>query len=490
MRSFLAVQERSFRPALEILDPLQPAATSKDMEKLQPATVTDASSSSSNDSSSDSSSSDDDSSDDSDDPSDDPSIPGKTAPPTNGASPTVISNGDFGNHMDLDRAEALRNGTTETEISGENEPALNFGKLPKDKHRASYIISGTSESPANESPDRDSDSSFLETIARRQLAAQSAPKRARLNIDGAKRVIFGNLGQRTPRTKADEERVRAKLADVGKSKKAAEDEKEEKEVEAESEAWRSKVRVMACECIDKGIVLSEPPYPFQQRWDPQQQHWQGKKKGRNKKKRKSHDGNYDEIYDEEYEGDGYEDSILLKYNEEDVSAIQVVDENAEQQEDTANLPSLPKDISTLPTADLDDLEPGTIIVFKQLEIGANFMPNLSHHKTAIVEPTADLGTVEKGFLLLRLAARDRKVKEERRYDAKGNRVYKKFEMPMSDEEDNEEEEDDGVVEAMFKDLVDVRILKMARVTESEAVDDAAAQQLRVEAEAGLCGDKE
>lgn len=486
--------ERSYRPGLESRD--QPVAeveessqAVKPLEKTKTAKVAHSRSSSDDNDTSDSSSDSDESSSDNSEDSEEAPVSGKTAPPTNGTTSATSTNGDFGVHMDLDRAEALRN-ATEPEISPENEPATDFTRTPQVKHTASYIISGTSETPASEQPTTEKSSSALEAIARRQLAIESAPKRARLNLNGAKRVIYGNLGQRTPKNKADEERVRIRLAEVGKPKKVDEAKKTEKEVEPESEAWRSKIKVMACECVDgENIVLSEPPYPFVQRWDPQQQ-YQAKKKARNKnKKRKSYDANHEYEYEGDYyEGDGYDGSILLNYDEENASAIQANTTSTEQGGLTDDLPPLPSDITTLPTADLEDLKSGTVITFKHLSMGKNFMPEMSDYKTAVVEQTSDLGTVEKGFLLLKLARRDWKRKKEKKFDNQGNRIYEKFEMPMGDEgEQSDEEAEDGILETNFRDLVDARILRMVRAYESEGegVDDAAAAARQLLVEAGV-----
>ncbi|TID26355.1 hypothetical protein E2P81_ATG00831 [Venturia nashicola] len=499
---FLTENERSFRPGLQplhqpVAEVAEPSQVSTPAQKSKSAKLVE-SRSSSDDSSDDSSSSnsssdsDDSSSDDSDDSNQD-AVSGEAAPQSNGTTSAAPANGDFGEHMGLNRAAALCSGTTGPEICPENEAATAFVQTPQDKHSASYIISGTSESRISGPTTTEKSSSALEAIARRQLAVESAPKRARLNLDGAKRVIFGNLGQRRPKTKEDEERVRARLAEMGKAKKVVETKEVEKEVEPESEAWRSKIKVSACECIDGGnIVLSEPPYPFVQRWDPQQR-YQAKKKLRNKnKKGKSYDADHEGEYEVDYyEGDGYDydDSILVNYDEEDASVIQADTTSTEQGEVDDDLPSLPADISSLPKADLEDLKPGTMITFKHVEMGKNFMPEMTHYKTAVVESTADLGKVEKGFLLLKLARRDVKQREEKKFDAKGKRMYEKFEMPMGDEEENSDEEaDEGILETNFGELIDARILRMVRVSESdtvaesESVDDAAARQLLVEAE--------
>jgi hypothetical protein len=480
----------SFQPGLEHIEPVKATKPTK-----QVSVSSDSSSSSDSDSSSDSSS-------DSDE--DRSSADARPSMSGTGAKVAATENGDFGQHMDWNRAEALRHEAVDAQPSPEDEPALNFGRAPKDKHMASYIISsksgpsGTSspiltnsehtEATVGDIPVTDASSSILEAIARRQLAAQAIPKkRARLNVDGAKRVIFGNLGQRTPKTKADEEQVRAKLMDFGKSNKAAqqpETDTSAEEVPPESEAWRSKIRVMACECVDEGIVLSEPPYPFQQRWDPQQQYWQKKK--RNKKKRKSYNSEAFD-YEAEYEGDGYaeegyDDSILLNYGEEDSSAVQLYDQNAEHVED---LPLLPDDITTLPTADSDDAKEGTILAFKQLEMSANFIPEMTGYRTAKI--IKHITNAPGGQMLIRLALRDRTTREPKKYDENGNRIYKGLEMPLSDDESDEESEDSGDRMLYFADLVDPRIVRMASKTDisEEAVSEAAAAQLLVEAQTGI-----
>ncbi|QDS71145.1 hypothetical protein FKW77_009940 [Venturia effusa] len=492
LRKFLNENERSFRPGLESLG--QSATTVADSSRAAKSTksskgtqVTESGSSSSDSDSSDSSSDSSDSSSDESDDSDDSKVSAishEPTPPMKSTTSATISNGGFEDHTDLDHVDTLRNGNVEPEIITENGLAMDFVTMPQDKHKASYIISGNSETPTSEHITTQKSSSALEAIARRQLAVESAPKRARLNLDGARRTIFGNLGQRTPNTKADEERVRAKLANIGRTKTAVQEEKADEEIEPESEAWRSKIKVMACECIDgEAIVLSEPPYPFVQRWDPQQQHERKKKPKNKNKKRKDHDADYEDEYEgENCEGNGYDDSFILNYDEEDLPVFEFNDDTAEQATLADDLQPLPADISTLPIADLQDMRPGTILTFRHLEMGKNFMPEMTDYRTAIVEPTTDLGTVEKGFLLLRLAKRDRKAKQEKKYDGQGNRVYEKFEMPMGDEGDESgDEEDDGFLETNFRDLVDARILKLARVSESEKIDDAAARQLLVEA---------
>jgi len=115
------------------------------------------------------------------------------------------------------------------------------------------------------------------------------------------------------------------------------------------------------------------------------------------------------------------------------------------------------------------------------------MPEMTGYRTAFVKTSGGFLAAEKGALLLRLAARDRKVKEPRQYDQQGNKIYKKFEMPMGEDSEEDEDEDSSLIHTHFGDLVDVRILKMASTNDifEEAVNDAAAAQLLVEAENGI-----
>jgi hypothetical protein len=48
--------------------------------------------------------------------------------------------------------------------------------------------------------------------------------------------------------------------------------------------WRDKIVYRAVECVEDGVELSEPPFPFVQRWDPQQQFTKKQRNGRSKRK--------------------------------------------------------------------------------------------------------------------------------------------------------------------------------------------------------------
>ncbi|KAF2430009.1 hypothetical protein EJ08DRAFT_257761 [Tothia fuscella] len=256
---------------------------------------------------------------------------------------------------------------------------------------------------------------------------ETSPKRARLDINGAQRHIFGSLGVRTPKTAEDAKKTRAKLVEQSTLKRPTSTTSDPTTTTTawddeppESDAWRSRITLSAVECLQDGITnLSEPPYPFHQRWDPQQE-LTGKKwvKGMGKKKKRK--GYFDESgylnYDDHVDGGG------------DAEGGAVGEEGEE------DLPLLPKDMGTLPDLKPADLQIGAIIAFKTLEMGpdTNWEPKVSGYMTGLVIAAPEGDASSGGAITLQLAKRDRKVAEVK-YDDQGNRIYEKFEMDLAEE---------------------------------------------------------
>jgi hypothetical protein len=65
------------------------------------------------------------------------------------------------------------------------------------------------------------------------------------------------------------------------------------EDEEDPDAWREKIIYKAVECCHEDMVLSEPPFPFVQRWDPQQKY-----QTMRKRKRASENYQADTSYDD------------------------------------------------------------------------------------------------------------------------------------------------------------------------------------------------
>ena len=136
----------------------------------------------------------------------------------------------------------------------------------------------------------------------------SEPRRARLVLPSTKRMLFGSLGLRTPKTKEDDNKISEQLMKDSKPMRNPRLDKENEpvpDIEAAyaDDSWKDKIDLRAVECCHEGIELSTPPFPFVQRWDPQQQrgYSYGKNKKRKQKKRKRNDDSY-------YEESPYESS--------------------------------------------------------------------------------------------------------------------------------------------------------------------------------------
>ncbi|KAL2351484.1 hypothetical protein BJ546DRAFT_852521 [Cryomyces antarcticus] len=317
-------------------------------------------------------------------------------------------------------------------------------------------------------------------------------RRMKLDVAGSRRLLFGSLGLRTPKTHEDAEKLRSKLMEQAKSKKnptttatttdtavsvTGADTLEE-DAEGDLDAWKGKVKLTAVECCDDHVQLSTPPFPFYQRWDPQQQNYprgpSGKKRKRNSKKyyqggqaetyepyEPEYDEdehvtlNYDDYGDEKLPGADAEEMFDDDEHDEDKKVddqlMQEIDSAAAHETD--DMPSLPEDMSKLPALQAADVKVGSVIAFKQLEVSAatQWSPKISDYRTARIEnmsePTSEL--------YLTLARRDRPQKE---VDEEGNRVYKKFEMAGYE---SEEAEDYGVIAVQLHDLVEPKLVAAA-----------------------------
>ncbi len=330
------------------------------------------------------------------------------------------------------------------------------------------------------------------------------PKRSRLDISSSKRLVFGSLGVRVPKTKEDEANLKAKLMkDVRTSHMSKPGDASEVNNLATSrpteddDSWKNKIVLMAVECCKEGVELSTPPFPFYQRWDPQQKKdYNNGYNARRSKKRKRNDEQY---YSKKSRLNASEDNYVYNASAsfsiegsaagEFISPLQeqqdqtVSREENEQDENARNeqtqeeadasapasadnagiqdLPSLPKNMSTCPSLTELMTMPGTIIAFKQLIMSeeTNWQPRISHYRTAIVNSVADDGT-----LRMTLAQRDQPNKEEIYDQHTGERVYSKFEMPGFDDQDAE---DPGVVEISFSELIEPKLVQQAKLQSAE-----------------------
>ncbi|EFR03001.1 hypothetical protein MGYG_06001 [Nannizzia gypsea CBS 118893] len=337
---------------------------------------------------------------------------------------------------------------------------------------------------ATSTPAKDKPSPFSDALA--------STRQSKLDLDSTRRLLFGSLGVKTPKTKEDEEKTRAKLAQKTSLTPKATPKVSERvtsqppdEILQPIENWQDSITLKATECFYDGIELSTPPFPFLQRWDPDahaaiqelraSQAPQGKKKKKNKRKRQSQsNGENENGYLAEFDESEIHpnEDITLDYGDEtgglntDASVVAETQTKAKSQRDkimpspekqsttkhiAGDLPPLPKDISTLPDADNSNLLPGAIFAFKQLDLSkaTNWQPEVSPYRTAIVENVKSADTIT-----FRLAKRDRDVLDIDDADDGQPRSYTKFEMPGLDDI----EEDDGLRELEIQNLIDPKLI--------------------------------
>lgn len=337
-----------------------------------------------------------------------------------------------------------------------------------------------------------------------QLAAQRP--RTKLDRDSSRRLVFGALGLRTPKTKEDETRLREKLtrdAELARKPKPQADRLEDaNHVELppeEDDSWKDKIELSAVECCYDGIELSTPPFPFVQRWDPQQQkgYFASQSASRNKKKRKRNNKHYENFFEplEDTRApkrqQGASDSFKIHFETEHEAVAglqhddihQTSDDNlqaandqllretegtyeheVEEPEILSDLPQLPEDLSTCPDLEQKTCNAGAVVAFKQLHMSSetNWQPRISDYRAALIENILD-----DGMLSLRTASRDRPG-GKRQYDSEtGERLYSKFEMPGY--QDDEIEGSNGLLELAFADLISPKLVRASskEVSESE-----------------------
>ncbi|KAK3681281.1 hypothetical protein B0T22DRAFT_445491 [Podospora appendiculata] len=317
-------------------------------------------------------------------------------------------------------------------------------------------------------------------------ASTASQRKSKLDVGAGRRMLFGALGLKNPKTKADEDDIRSKLMEdvrplVNHRLQNSNDNPSqtastgEPAVEEEDpDAWREKINYRAVECCEDGVNLSEPPFPFVQRWDPQQQYNGGrsKRKQRNqqafyeddsqhsaKKRKVAENGSYDDTHEESYfEGDSYwtNGEITLNYDEPQETHDQSMAEadQGDNYDDEQDLPPLPEDLSTLPALQTGEVKHGMVVTWKQLLMSkaTNWQPQVSSLTGSVVD------VYEDGAFRVMLAKRDRNLDQNAKiYDDEGNRVYDKFEVPDMDE-DQEDGAELGYRTVDFLDMMEPRVL--------------------------------
>lgn len=404
-----------------------------------------------------------------------------------------------------------------TQESSKNEPIAkkNTRMLPSQINEAEVGV--LDDSIANGGSQEEEDiqqtppGELLSGESSNALAKAKSPelvvRRSKLDLSSSRRLLFGSLGLRTPKTKDDENEIRAKLM---KDIKSMQEPKPSKEAESnesstvpatlDDDSWRDKIILRAVECCHDGIELSTPPFPFVQRWDPQQQisypNFRAKKKSNRSKKRKRND----EIYYQDNYSQETDDAIIgchgtasprieASFNEDnselftadkkpmvprkdsddyDTAIHEQLKRETEastvapmEVDSTQDLPNLPEDMSICPSLEEDAVKPGTVIAFKQLDMSeaTNWQPKVSEYRTALVDCLTD-----DGLIRMALAKRDQLQKEELYDEKTGERIYSKFEMPGFDDEKTQNVRD---VEISYSELIQPKLIQTAEAVSNQ-----------------------
>ncbi|KAI1081549.1 hypothetical protein F5B20DRAFT_536478 [Whalleya microplaca] len=389
--------------------------------------------------------------------------------------------------------DAIANGGVEVGPSSQLEQPCdtsNTSTGTKRKHDQLYEPrnpNAPEETPNETSLDQDAQSSV------------STGKRRRIDLGAGRRLLFGALGLRNPKTKEDEDALRAKLMSGVRpiaNARLKQDDENTKQTEGDGErptndpdAWREKIKYRAVECCYEGVELSEPPFPFVQRWDPQQQGPSFQKKhkrgGQGKKAQRNQAHYYQDTYagtkrkydesvswEERYSGyndtfNGIDDSmhdtdIQLNYDDDgddgDDGAVNEPTNETSQFTDLDDLPSLPSDLSTLPALRPGEAQVGMVITWQKWSCSSatNWQPQLSDVTGVVVRIDDDATGLE-----VCLAKRDRYLDgNPKRYDEHtGQRIYDRFEAPDLGEEDGDEEDDEGYRTIGFAEMQQPRVLQ-------------------------------
>lgn len=365
--------------------------------------------------------------------------------------------------------------TSSTKENEQTEFEAKRQKLLRDLESGGIDVTEKENVPPNDKKNNNqvpaSEKESTASAAENAHEASAESKRRTLDVASSRRLLFGSLGVRTPRTKEDEEATRKKLAgkvrDTVSQKQATEETPAEVESDSE-ENWQDKLLIRATECIFDDVELTAPPFPFEQRWDTEAGDIIRQRKGWGKKRRRKqriqvYDGQDEE---EEYYGNGGhwdedEEGLQLNYDDteqpyHDMEGVEQTGQEDAPEETDKDLPEVSDDPSSLGDLVEGDLKKGTVIAFKQLDMSkaTNWQPTVSGYRVAEIHDV-----FEDEILKLRLAKRDRR-QPKMTEDDEDEPQYSGFEMPGFDDD---EAEDDGFREVSFSDLIDSKLLRAATV---------------------------
>lgn len=393
-------------------------------------------------------------------------------------------------------ASAVTTEEARTNISATTIEAMKNELLPGQSSESQDVGNSTSQN---------STSTMAKKVKSVSTNAKTTQQRSKIDLESSRRMLFGSLGVRTPKTKEDETETREKLMKGFRPVKeprfqglAEANELLRVDGSEENGNWADRIVLKAVECCYEGIELNTPPFPFVQRWDPQQQGgykgYEGSRSRKNKKRKRnnsqfyqpvfSHERRYDQQFEHDQPRSVVEDpkgkdaaasaekqQLSIGHRGIDVHCVDANTKSTRENDASAkdspvgtngqDLPILSEDMAMYVSLTVELSLPGAIIAFKQLDMSerTNWQPRVSEYRTATVDHLMD-----NGMLRMTLARRDR-PQTQISYDQRtGERIYSKFEMPGLDEEEACE---DGVIELSFAELIEPKLIRPAS-TESGA----------------------
>ncbi|PHH80242.1 hypothetical protein CDD82_1901 [Ophiocordyceps australis] len=250
-----------------------------------------------------------------------------------------------------------------------------------------------------------------------------------------------------------------------------------------SNDWSSKIDYYAVECKLPNVELSQPPFPFLQRWDDQvdwsnQQQWPNGNDWKNGRQglNSRHGPNSDNLKNGKdqtsvdnwrrkrpcemsfYSGDPYlADETTNTGGEPELKKQRLEEKDAVGTKSCQDdLPPVPKNILSLPV-----LKPQTGLEGKVLTWGQLMLSRHTQWQPQYVQRTGVVMTgSDDKFLTIRLAMRDRQD-AARQFDPKtGEPIYDMFEVPVDADEEDTNCDDDGEVRLSWEEMVEPKLIPL------------------------------
>ena len=418
----------------------------------------------------------------------------------------------YANSQQVNGIETDRSSTTKSDAQSSNKNNLEalanptktivsreVGSEPHDDPATQSRIQQTIQAPGVETPTNVENLTSNNSDNGPPLTTSKS--RSKLDIESSRRLLFGALGHRTPKTKEDEANLREKIMkDVKIHKEPPSHDKLSTHCEegvVDTDNWKDKVDLFAVECCHDGVKLSTPPFPFVQRWDPQQQkgYFSNQKRLKKTKKRKRNHLDWEEPR-EDYEKVSLTYGVKTRFDESTSKdryyQVNTTGDLGEENRNAANDQLLRETEATAlaearesfsgPTEclnlSLDSVKkfpplqegaciPSTIIAFKQLDMSreTNWQPRISEYRTASI-----VDVLEDNTLLLRLAPQDHYKAPRAYHSTTGERVHSKFEMPGYSDEESDENAD--LLELTFAEWFEPLLISSGKSDADEHQDDS------------------